>query len=225
MLISRKKAWGHDQSPPLSKRSEKKKGQTYCFKQYILSFSMIQLVGFFKCSCDNTALRLCSTVEQCFLLPLIPPHFANSFCFSISFFLGLLQPPSPLFIAFLRLSSLLTNSLCSSWSCKHPVSRGRVLVPRSHSHVPSISGTFSPQAPGGFEGHNHSKLLCLLLHQAEDSFDAEVHRVPWHYRSSWGLPPQEVCSCSERYQRVTTPRTDLLEVKIPSCDLPVINDN
>lgn len=124
---------------------------------------MIQLVGFFKCNCDNTALRLCSTVKQCFLLPSIPPHFTNSFFFSIFFFLGLLQPPSPLFIAFLRLSSLPTTSMWSSWSCKHSVSRGRVLVPRSHSHVVSMeSGTFSPQAPGGFKGHNHSELAASL---------------------------------------------------------------
>lgn len=36
-----------------------------------------------------------------------------------------------------------------------------------------------------------------------------------HFCSSWGLPPQEVCSCSERYQGVTAPRSDLLKVKAP----------
>lgn len=94
------------------------------------------------------------------LLPSVPLHFANPFCFSISFFLGLLQPPSCLFIAFLNLSSLLPTSLGFSWSCKHPVRTRRALVPWSHSHVPSISGTFSPQAPGGFKGHNRPELAA-----------------------------------------------------------------
>lgn len=94
------------------------------------------------------------------LLPSVPLHFANPFCFSISFFLGLLQPPSCLFIAFLNLSSLLPTSLGFSRSCKHPVSTRRTLVPWSHSHVPSISGTFSPQAPGGFKGHNRPELAA-----------------------------------------------------------------
>lgn len=156
-----------------------------------------------------------------YLFPLI--KLANSFCFSISFFLGLLQSLAPLFLASPRLSSLLSTSLCSSQSLQASSEHQQGFSPLVPFSCPlHRGGTFSPQAPGGFQGwrrqHDNPALAASFKSNTglvEHIFGAEGHGGPQHTRSSWGLPPQGVCSCRERHQGVMTPKIDPPKVKAP----------
>lgn len=90
-------------------------------------------------------------------------RLSNPFCFSISLLTGLLQPPALLFLASPRLSSLLTAYLCSSPSLQAPSGHQQdfgPLVP--FLHPLHWSSTYSPQAPGSFQGCRRPDTCCLL---------------------------------------------------------------